>query len=212
MALYDNRSLILEPGIKLRPQRGLGPLGKRLAAMLLGTDGLSSHDRQDEVPEPLSDEAPASLEHLHPRFALVRRGYDRKAVDTHLAELEHELATLDQELAGVRRGDVVADEVAREIKRVGEQTSAVLMAAHHQRDEILRRAREDADRCIAEATATADLLTARCEQRLRALNSENEAAEAERARLLGDLRRISAALAAVADSADNRVVASAVDA
>jgi chromosome segregation ATPase len=76
------------------------------------------------------------------------------------------------------------------------------MAAHEQREEILRRAHAEAEGRIANATATASAVTAQCEERLRDLKAQTDAAQAERGRLLGELREISAALAAVADSAD----------
>jgi hypothetical protein len=81
----------------------------------------------------------------------------------------------------------------------------VLLAAHEQREEILRRAHADAERCMADATASAGAVTAQCEERLRALKAQTDAARLERDRLLGDLRTISAAVAAVADSAEERI-------
>jgi chromosome segregation ATPase len=137
-----------------------------------------------------------------PRFPLARRGYDCVAVDVYVADLEQELAALDRELAKVRGSVRAEDDVASELKRLGKQTSAVLMAAHEQREEILRRAHAEAEGRIANATATASAVTAQCEERLRDLKAQTDAAQAERGRLLGELREISAALAAVADSAD----------
>jgi chromosome segregation ATPase len=192
MAFYNNRSLVLDRGLKRRTHRSFGTLGLRLAGALRwkGAD--------EDEPETVDEE-------LLPRFPLVRHGYERIAVDGYVAELEQELAALDRELAELRGGGAPAAEVANEIKRIGEQTSAVLMAAHEQREEILRRARAEADRCVEEATARAHALTTQCEQRLRELEAKNETARGERNRLLGDLRTISSALTAVADSADQRI-------
>jgi cell division septum initiation protein DivIVA len=138
-----------------------------------------------------------------PRFPIARHGYDRIAVDGYVSELEQELAALDHELVELRARIDPAEEVASQIKRIGEQTSAVLMAANEQREEILRAARAEAERCVAEAGETARTLTEQGEVRLRELEAQTQAAQSERERLLGELRTISAALAAVADSAQS---------
>lgn len=207
MALYDNRSLVLDRGVKRRAPHSFGAVGKRLGALLLGTGDPGPRGAAGALPAPSQDDAPTEDHRLASRFPLARRGYDRDAVDAYVAELEHELAAVDRELADARGGGAVADEVASELKRIGEQTSAVLLAAHQQRDEILRQARDEADRSVAQATATSNALTANCEQRLRELNAQNEAAQLQRTRLLDDLRTISAALVTVADSADQRLAA-----
>lgn len=204
MALYDNRSLAFRRPVNTRPDRNLGPIGKRVLGLLLGTAESNPQDAPGELPGSVPDEAPTAEHRLRARFPLVLRGYDRATVDDYVAELEQELFTVDRELAAIRGGSTVADEVANELKRIGEQTSAVLMTAHQQRDEIVRQAQEEAQRCVAEATATANALTAKTEQRLRELNAQNTAAQTERVRLLEDLREISAALVDVADSADER--------
>jgi CHASE3 domain sensor protein len=193
MAMYSNRAFAFDHGSKQRSRRALGPVGQRLASVLRG-----GNDR-----DPLPDTAQHELETAPERFAVVRRGYHCTAVDDYVAALERELAALDRELAELRGSAPAADEVANEIKRIGEQTSAVLMAAHEQREEILRRAREEAERCVVDARATASTLTAECEQRLRELRDQTELAQAERDRLVSELRTISGALATVADSADS---------
>lgn len=209
MALYNSRMLVLDRGRARRPRRSLGPVGPRLSRLVRRTaePGLQS------TPPPLTHSALEAGETAGgepaPRFPLARRGYDCVAVDEYVADLERELTALDRELAELRGSDRPADEVASEIRRVGEQTSAVLMAAHEQRDEILRRAEAEADRRVADATATANTVTAQFEERLRDLKAQIDAANAERARLLGDLRVISAALAGVADSAEERLATTA---
>jgi|SRR5579884_165172 len=186
MAFYNNRSLLLERNVKRGTQRPLGPVGQRLAGALRRTD----------------DEPPTLTEQLPQRFPVVRRGYDPAAVDAYVSELEGELAVLDRELAELRGGGAAAHQVEEEIKRIGAQTSAVLMAAHDQREQVLREARAEADRCVAEARASASALTAQCQNRLRQLQAQTEAAQGERSRLLEELRTISSALAAVVDSAE----------
>jgi vacuolar-type H+-ATPase subunit H len=80
----------------------------------------------------------------------------------------------------------------------------VLIAANEQRDEILRTAREEAGRSVADARAKATLITSEGEARLRELQAQHEAAERERDCLLEDVRNVSAALAALADSPQGR--------
>jgi chromosome segregation ATPase len=197
MALYDNRSLALQGGFKQRSQRLLGPIAQRFRSLM--------HADGEGAPPPpgwAGNDADTVDGQLVLRFPLTRRGYEPSAVDEYVADLEHELSALDRELAQLRGLREPAAEVASEIKRIGEQTSAVLMAAHEQREEILTAARSEAERCVAEATATARELTERSEARLRELETQNAAARGERARLLGDIRTISTALAGVADSAE----------
>lgn len=190
MAFYNNRSLTFDRSFKRAPRRPFAAVGQRLASTFRGTADGGGGDDQDT----LTDLLPL-------RFAVVRRGYDCEAVDEYVSQLEAELTALDQELAGLRERGTTAPEVETEIKRIGEQTSAVLMAAHEQREEILRQARAEAERCVAEASAKATAVTAQTEQRLRDLGAQTEAAQSQRDRLLDELRAISAGLAAVVDSA-----------
>lgn len=196
MAFYNNRSLTLDRSFKRSPRRPFASVGQRLASTFRATADGGGGDDQDT----LTDLLPL-------RFAIVRRGYEREAVDEYMSELEAELAALDQELAGLRGATATAPEVEIEIKRIGEQTSAVLMAAHEQREEILRQAQAEAERCVAEANAKAKALTARCERRLRDLGAQTDAAQSQRDRLLDELRTISAGLATVVDSAQGHAAA-----
>src|SRR5437764_8956955 len=100
----------------------LGGLGSQLADWIAGERGAVGED-------------------VLPRFPLARRGYDCAAVDEHVAELEQDLAALDAELAELRAQKDAQDDVTSHIKQIGEQTSAVLVAAHEQREQMLRSAR-----------------------------------------------------------------------
>jgi DivIVA protein len=132
-----------------------------------------------------------------PRFPIVRQGYDCPAVDEYITELERELAQADRELAEVRGQAAPADEVNRELKRIGEQTSAVLIAAHEQQEEILRTAREEADRCVAEAKAKASTITADAQAEVRETQARKAETERERDRIFGEIRTFSTALTAL---------------
>jgi hypothetical protein len=205
MAARPNRLLALDAdsGSGSRPGR-LGLLGRRLSRALIGGE--------DQEPAPgaelsrwIRDERGAVGEDVLPRFPLVRRGYDCAAVDELVGELERELGAVHAEAADLRGQAAPRDEVANEIKRIGEQTSVVLIAAHEQRQEMLRAARAEADQCITDATSDARAVTSEAEGRLREIEAQYQAVERERDRLLEDVRLVSVALAAVAQSAAERI-------
>ncbi len=177
------------------PRVRLGPVRQRFMNTLRAGD---AEDRALELPP---DAEPESTQEIPSRFPILRQGYDCRAVDEYVAELERELSETDRELAELRTQVPATDEVHLELKRIGEQTSAVLIAAHEQRDDILRAAREEAERSVAEAAAQATVLTSKAEAQLRELKAQKEATNLERDRLLDDIRRISAALTELADGA-----------
>lgn len=193
MAFYNDRSLTIDRTLKQSPRGPLAAFGLRLASTFRSTEDEGGGDDQDT----LTDILPL-------RFAIVRRGYERESVDEYVAQLEAELAALDRELASPAGGSAAHQEVETEIRRIGEQTSAVLMAAHEQREEIVRQAQAEAERLVADASAKATAITTQCERRLRALGVQTEAAESQRDRLLDELGTISGALATVVESAQQR--------
>jgi cell division septum initiation protein DivIVA len=149
-----------------------------------------------------------------PRFPVVRQGYDCAAVDAYVGELERDIAELDRELVALRARLATPDEVQTEIKRIGEQTSSVLIAAHEQREDILRGAQEEADRCVAEAREKASAIMAQAqagvreaETGVRDAEARSQATHRERYRLLDEVRTISAELAALADAGQGRIPA-----
>jgi hypothetical protein len=176
---------------------GLSQYWERLLAFLIGSE---RGDRdQGTVEFALPSELGGAA---RPGFPIVARGYDRLAVDQSIAELQMELAEADRELAEVRNRLDTADEVQTELKRIGEQTSSVLIAAYEQRDVILREGREQAQSAVAEAGARASAMVADGEARLRALETRTEAVQRERDRLLREIRTVSSGLAAVVDSVE----------
>src|SRR5437588_2486940 len=90
---------------------------------------------------------PRSGEHT-PRFPITRHGYDRAIVDQRFAELEQELIELDHELAELQGFRPSNSEPPGEIDRLGEQISAILIAAHESAGEITRLAEAEAARRI----------------------------------------------------------------
>lgn len=144
-----------------------------------------------------ADPGSGSAEDVLPRFPIVRQGYDCPAVDEYITDLERELAEADRELADVRGQAPAANEVNQELKRIGEQTSAVLIAAHEQREEMLRTAQEEADRCVAKAAAEANTLKAKAEMELRELEAQKTTTRRERDGLFEEIRQFSTALTAL---------------
>jgi cell division septum initiation protein DivIVA len=131
------------------------------------------------------------------RFALAPFGYNRTAVDEHLAGLERELEALRAKHAPMAS-------ITGELERIGEQTASILVVAHDQAHETTRLAEEQAERCVADAAANAVQITADAKEKLRALDAETDAVWRERERLLEDVRVVSAALANLANQASER--------
>ncbi len=201
MAVHSNRSPGLEHDSSER-SRGvsLAPVGQRVVNFLRGPKLQDEGYPEEQPTGVIEDERWSESEEVLPRFPMSRNGYHPAAVDSYVAELEQELAEVDRELAEVKAHSAPRDEVSIQIKRVGEQTSAVLIAANEQREEMLRTAREEADRQVADATAKATLITADGEAKLRELQSQYTATGRERDRLLDEVRSVSVALASLADS------------
>jgi hypothetical protein len=199
MAIHNHRSVAYEEDAGQR-SRGpdLGAVGQRFANLFKPTKGQAAGFDQPESEDLSNTEEWETAADVLPRFPVVRHGYHCATVEAHVGDLEQELAELDQELVELRAHRVPKDEVSDQIKRIGEQTSAVLIAANEQRGEILREAREEADRRVVEATTKATLITSEGEARLRELHAQHEAARIERDRLLDQVRNISVALASLA--------------
>lgn len=132
-----------------------------------------------------------------PRFPVVRRGYDRDAVDYYIADLEREL---DELRAGPEPSGVISAEIAR----FGEQTAAILRVAYEAAGETTRRAQTEADRCLAAAASNAVAMTEDARQQLSQLDGETDAIWRERARLLDDVRQLATSLHALAEDALER--------
>jgi cell division septum initiation protein DivIVA len=130
-------------------------------------------------------------------FPLAPFGYNRTAVDEHLAKLERELNALRAKQAPMAS-------ITDELERIGEQTASILVVAHDQAHETTRLAEEQAERCVADAASNAVQITAEAKAKLRDLDAETDAVWRERERLLEDVRVVSAALANLANQASER--------
>jgi hypothetical protein len=211
MAEFNRRGVTFEEPVERRSRGSrFGDLGDRLARTFSKLEHPEANgERPGRVEPPVIEESPVAWDAPLPRFPISRQGYDCAAVDEHIAELEEELTELDREIAALRAQPQPGGEVAAEIERIGEQTSAILIAAHEQAKETTHLAQAQADRCIADAAANAIATTAEANRELRELESAKTSLGRERAGLLEDIRGVAAALSQLADDAAERFPAEA---
>ena len=190
-----------EPAKRRSPGTWFADMGDRLAR------GFNSIDRpQAEAPEweeyEVTEQPTAAVDAVpwespRKRFPTALHGYDRDAVDAHVDGLEAEIEEL-------RAQRLPVPAIEAELERVGEETSAILKVAHEQAAEITRRARAQADRCVADAAANAVAMGEDAKRKLRQLDSETDAVWAERGRLIEDVRNVATALFSLAEDAADR--------
>ncbi|HET6864885.1 MAG TPA: DivIVA domain-containing protein [Solirubrobacteraceae bacterium] len=198
-----------EPAKRRSPGTFFADLGDRLAKGFTAIDRPADeepewdpHDSYEEYeehdqPTAVADALPWEQDHHRKRFPTALHGYDRDAVDAHLAALEREMAEL-------RAQRSPASAIEEELERLGAETSAVLRVAHEQAAEITRRARVQADRCVADAAANAVAMTEDAKNKLRQLDTETDAVWAERGRLIEDVRNVATSLFSLAEDASDR--------
>lgn len=176
----------LEPGVT--PPAGAPPAG--------ATEGASDPQQTQafRVLEDVPD--PGSSSH----FPIAALGYNRAAVDEHVAALELAL----EDLQGRHPGEDPPISITEEIERLGEQTASILVVAHDQAHETTRLAQEQADRCVTDAADNAVAITEQAKRQLQALDLETDTVWQERARLLEDARAVGSALIALIDEAETR--------
>jgi DivIVA protein len=150
----------------------------------------------------VSDGAEAPWDEDESTFPIVRHGYDRDAVDHYLNELEQEI----DDLRIQRKSEPT---VSDEIKKIGEQTAAILQTAHQQAAETTRKAREEAEKCLSDAAANALAMNDDAKAKLRTLDSETDSVWRERSRLIDDVRSVATALFSLAEEATDRFPAEA---
>jgi DivIVA domain-containing protein len=155
------------------------------------------YDPMDDDASDASDASDHGDDARLARFPLTLRGYDRGAVDAHLARLETENALLREQV-----GPPMS--ITEEIERLGEQTASILVVAHDKAHETARNAQAQAARAVSDAARDAERITTEAERRLRELDEETDAVWRERERLLDDVREVSVTLATLADTASER--------
>jgi hypothetical protein len=193
-----------EPAKRRSPGTFFADLGDRLARGFNTIDrpredegDWDSYEAYDDPDQPTAVADALPWEPERRRFPTALHGYDRDAVDAQIAALEREVEDL-------RAQRLPAPAVEAEIERVGEETSAILKVAHEQAAEITRRARAEAERCVADAAANAVAMTEDAKRRLRQLDTETDAVWAERGRLIEDVRSVATALFSLAEDAADR--------
>lgn len=186
-----------------RPEFDAGSGRAPVAELTTGTDETPQPADGGATSEAPRDEPERELPALDDdrqfgvRFPTAALGYNRQAVDDHIAALEAEIAELR---------DVVEPppSINEEIERLGEQTASILVVAHDKAHETARRAQEQAARSVRDAARNAERITMQAERRLRQLDEETDAVWRERERLLQDVREVSRTLATLADAAAER--------
>ena len=194
MADFDEYGVALEQPPSLRAGGGrLAGIGQRLAQTF------SRVDNGNQGHEDPNGEQTVSWQNDMQRFAVVRHGSHCGAVDEYVAELEQELGELDREIAQLRDQTPPPDDVAAELKRVGDQTSAVLIAAHEQAQEIVRQAEAEVERKLAAAKTQEETIVGRTQKRLQDLELETQSVHTQRGRLMEDLRGAATRLSQLVD-------------
>jgi hypothetical protein len=202
MSDFERSGTSVDESAKRRtPGTWFADVGDRLARGFSSFDRPQAEEpeweRYDEPDQPTAAIDAMPLEPERKRFPTALHGYDRDAVDAHVAALEREVENLR-----AQRSPVPA--VEAEIERVGEETSAILRVAHEQAAQITRRAQSQADRCVADAAANAVAMSEDAKYKLRQLDSETDAVWAERGRLIEDVRNVATALFSLAEDAADR--------
>jgi DivIVA domain-containing protein len=132
------------------------------------------------------------------QFPLVLRGYDRAAVDAHLAEVAQLVAELE---ATQLRENVVQ----RALDEVGEQTSGILQHAHETAEEIAARSRSQAEGRIHRAEHEAAQIRHEAERYREQVAADTRRMTEERRRLIEELRQYAEEVLGVADDALERL-------
>jgi DivIVA protein len=144
---------------------------------------------------------PAVDESVLPPFATAKYGYDRDAVDERMADLEASLLEAHRELLALREQTPTRMDIAAEIERLGEQTSAILITAHDTASETLTIAQTDAGTRIADAAAYAAALREEAKNERHKVEVEIDRLRRERGRLIGEIESTAAALSLIAREA-----------
>lgn len=134
---------------------------------------------------------------LEAEFPIVRRGYDRDAVDAYVIRTRQIVA----ELQATRTPDSA---VRRALERVGEEVSGILSRAHETAEEITAQSRIDADERLQRAIREAHEITATAKAQLRDLDADADRIWSERQKIIEDARALAEELLSLADTAAER--------
>src|ERR1700739_1060829 len=134
---------------------------------------------------------------LEAEFPVVRRGYDRDAVDAYVMRTR-------QLVAELQATSTPESAVRRALERVGEEVSGILRRAHETADEITAQSRIEADERLQRAMREAQEITAGAKAQLRDLDADADRIWAERQRIIDDARALAEDLLTLADTAAER--------
>jgi hypothetical protein len=189
-----------------RPQASR-PTGSRFGNLSERLAGAFSSEAHLPPAPPWDDDPEQSLDFdgtfQEARFPMVREGYDCDVVDEHVLGLEVALTETQRELAELR-GHSPRAEVAAEIERLGEQTSAILITAHDKANETVTLAEAQAQTCIADAASYAAALREEADVERRRAETETKSLRRERTRLINDMQKTADALSTLATDAAKR--------
>jgi DivIVA domain-containing protein len=131
-------------------------------------------------------------------FPIVKRGYDRAAVDAFVQEVREIVADLE-----ARQSHESA--VQRALAEVGEETTSILQRAHETADEIAARSRAQAEGRLERADREAELVRQQAEAYSDKIVVETRLLWEERQRLIDDIRQLADDVLATAEDALERV-------
>jgi hypothetical protein len=202
---FDRPGATLDEPTKRRATGSrFGDLGDRVTRAFSRLDPVTASRQPTGAGVPVYDQMSSYDDPVLPRFPITRQGYDCDVVDQHVAELEAELAELERQIGELRAGAPSRDAVAIELERIGEQTSAILVAAHDEAHETLRVAELRAYTHIANAASYVSALTEEANLQLRKVEQDRVCVARERARLIEDIRTTALALSSLAVDAAQR--------
>jgi hypothetical protein len=145
--------------------------------------------------------SPAIDDSVLPPFPTAKFGYDCDAVDERIADLEASLLESHRELLALRRQTPTRMDIAAEIERLGEQTSAILITAHDTASETVTIAETEAGTTIADAAAYAAALREEAKNERHRVEVEIDRLRRERGRLIGEIESTAASLSLLAREA-----------
>ena len=133
----------------------------------------------------------------HVEFPVVRRGYDREAVDAFVARVTQLVAELD-----ATRSPQHA--VKRALDRVGEETASILRQAQQTAQQMMARSEARAREREQQAEREARRMKGDAHAEVRRLDDDTDRIWEERQRLIDDTRKLAELMLQVADDAEER--------
>src|ERR671914_1197549 len=131
-------------------------------------------------------------------FPVVRRGYDRAAVDAFVDEVVAIVTELEA-------GQTDDSAVQRRLQEVGEETAGILQRAHETADEIAARSRAQADGRLQRAEREAEIVKRDADEYAEQVVADTRLLWDERQRLIEDIRHLADEVLGTADDAMERL-------